>query len=66
LSLGGEHVLALGSDFDGASMPSAIREIKGLEKLYESMLKYFHEEQTDRIFYDNAARFADEWFGLNP
>ncbi len=60
LSLGGEQVLSLGSDFDGARMPRDLSGIKGLEKLYQSMIKYFGKELTNCIFYDNAMRFVSE------
>lgn len=61
LSLGGEQVVALGSDFDGALMPQDLSEIKGLEKLYQSMIKYFGTEITNCIFYDNAMRFLSDF-----
>lgn len=57
LSLGGERILALGSDFDGADMPAAIPDIKGLENLYQSMIKYFGTEITKDVFFGNAAEF---------
>lgn len=60
LVLGGEDVLALGSDFDGARMPSEITDIKGLANLYDSMLKYFHKEIVEKICYQNAVRFIRE------
>ncbi|MGI5957938.1 MAG: dipeptidase [Massiliimalia sp.] len=60
LNLGGESVLALGSDFDGASMPSFIYDVKGLANLYESMVKYFHEPLANQIFFGNAHRFFKE------
>ncbi len=60
LSLGGEQVLSLGSDFDGARMPRDLSGIKGLEKLYQSMIKYFGKETTNCIFFDNAMRFVSE------
>ena len=57
MSLGGERILALGSDFDGADMPAAIPDIKGLENLYQSMIKYFGTEITKDVFFGNAAEF---------
>ena len=56
-ALAGPERVALGSDFDGASMPSAIKTIKGLANLYASMVKYFGELFTNQVFYENAAGF---------
>lgn len=58
LELGGEKTIAVGSDFDGASMPSFIKGIESLYTLYEAVIKWFGEKQADRIFYENAAEFA--------
>lgn len=55
LELGGEHVLAVGSDFDGCNMNS---ELDSLEKM--PSLRTFLEDKgldkdlLDRIFYENA------------
>ncbi|WP_093987743.1 dipeptidase [Massiliimalia timonensis] len=57
LCAGGEQVLSLGSDFDGAAMPKALPEIMGLENLYQSMIKYFGGNLTKKIFFENAAEF---------
>lgn len=62
LSLGGEKSLALGSDFDGASMPGFLSDVKGLANLYQSMIKYFHKPLTDQIFFENAKGFYEENF----
>lgn len=60
LALGGERVLALGSDFDGADMPNVLSNVKKLETLYQSMVKCFGKKITDRIFYQNALDFTDQ------
>lgn len=60
LLLGAERQLCLGSDFDGASMPSELNSVKQLEKLYPFMVKYFGEECTKGLFFENAARFFKE------
>lgn len=65
LELGGEEIIALGSDFDGADMPDFLRDIKGLEKLYKNMVKWFGESLTGRIFYQNARDFADRNLQIN-
>ena len=61
LSLGGENVLSIGTDFDGAEV---IREYKndkklsGLEKLFAE--NGFHKEIVDKILYKNAKNFFIE------
>ncbi len=60
LALGGENTLALGTDFDGADMPKAINQITALEKLYNSMVRYYNEDLTEKIMFNNAYRFARE------
>lgn len=58
LELGGEDVLALGSDFDGADMPPYLQDVSGVVFLEDSMLQSgIGKEQTEKIFYKNAARF---------
>lgn len=64
LSLGGEHILSLGSDFDGATVSSEITDIKGVEKLYNSVIKYFKKDIADKIFFDNANNFFKKYFDI--
>lgn len=59
LSLGGEDVLAIGSDFDGADMPKDIRGIQDIDKIYDKFARYFGLNLTDKIFFENAAKFFD-------
>ena len=63
LKIGGEKILAIGSDFDGARMPKDLKNIEYLEKLHKSMVQYFGEKITDDIFYQNAYDF---FLGLKP
>ncbi|MDD2956539.1 MAG: membrane dipeptidase [Oscillospiraceae bacterium] len=61
LALGGEKVLALGSDFDGADMPEALNSVEKIANLYEYMLKSnLSEELVRDIFYGNACRFFSQ------
>ncbi len=61
LSLGGEDVLAMGSDFDGTELPKDMEDGLGaIPRLYELFLRHYPQELTDRIFYGNAARFFRE------
>lgn len=58
LSLGGEKVLAIGSDFDGADMPDGITGIESIEDLANYFLKHnYSQELVEDIFYKNAYRF---------
>jgi len=54
LNLGGESALAIGSDFDGAAMPSDIKGIETIPAIYERFIKEFGVKITKKIFYDNA------------
>lgn len=63
LALGGESCLALGSDFDGADMPSFLLNCSGLYILYENMVKWYGEAVADKIFYGNAQSFIDKNLG---
>ncbi len=58
LSLGGEDVLAIGSDFDGAAMPAGISGLESIESLYELFLKHnYNETLVQKIFFKNASDF---------
>jgi len=54
LALGGEDTLCVGSDFDGTDMPLGISGIESITELYELFLKYYSEDITKKIFFDNA------------
>ena len=61
LALGGEKVLALGSDFDGADMPGELSSAEKIANLYEYMLKSnLNEDLVRDIFYGNACRFFSQ------
>ncbi len=62
LSLGGEHILALGCDFDGCdSLPQGISSVADLRKLYEALIKRNYKKTlVDRIFFGNMARFVQK------
>ena len=60
LELGGEDILALGSDFDGAPMPSFLGGVDGLCTFYGNVVKWYGEKIADKLFYDNAKQFIDK------
>ena len=61
LSLGGEHILGLGSDFDGIPAPPVGMEgVQDMDKLYEAMLRRGWSEDLVRdIFYNNLLSFFE-------
>lgn len=62
LSIGGENVLCIGSDFDGAKMPCGVKGYDGLRSVYEYFINHGIPKKTaDKIFFENAAAF----FGLH-
>ncbi|WMJ23941.1 membrane dipeptidase [Paludicola sp. MB14-C6] len=65
LSLGGENILAIGSDFDGALMPKILSGVQTLYILYENMVKWYGEKIAEKIFYKNAKYFIDNGISVN-
>lgn len=63
LELGGENSVALGSDFDGAGMPSFLGGVEGVCTLYRHVVKWYGESLADRLFYQNAASFFAKFKG---
>lgn len=58
LSLGGENIVALGSDFDGADIPHDLLGLQSMGNLYELFLKHRYQEQlVQDIFFNNAYNF---------
>lgn len=61
LALGGEDHLAMGGDMDGSTMPQDMKDgLSSIPRLYELFLRHYSQAVTDKIFYDNAARFFTE------
>lgn len=60
LSLGGEHVIAMGSDFDGAKMPEHMRGIQDIGHLYQLLVKRYGKRLADKFCFENAYRFMKE------
>lgn len=57
LQLGGEDVIAMGSDFDGAVMPQNMRGIQDIDYLYDILVKRYGTEKTEKMMFANAERF---------
>ncbi|MFZ2537738.1 MAG: membrane dipeptidase [Oscillospiraceae bacterium] len=60
LELGGEDILALGSDFDGAPMPSFLNGIEALYIFYGNVVKWYGQKIADKLFYENARQFTEK------
>lgn len=60
LSLGGENIVALGSDFDGAEMPGFLSDITRLANLYQAVVQWYGEKVADNLFYYNGSRFFEK------
>lgn len=61
LDLGGEDVIALGSDFDGTDLPSCISSAAKMGKLQEAFVRRFGEDITRKLCADNALAFFERW-----
>ena len=57
LDLGGQDVVALGSDFDGCDTPSWISSCADTQHLADLLVERYGAEQADKICYGNAAAF---------
>lgn len=57
LELGGQGAIALGSDYDGADVPSWLKGCDKLKDLYELVKRAFGDEIARGLFFDNALRF---------
>lgn len=64
LELGGEDVIALGSDYDGAYIPDYLNSVEKVEFLLEALEKSgISVETVDKIAYENAKRFFEDYVG---
>lgn len=62
LSLGGEDVIALGSDFDGCTLPYDMKGSESMAELFELFLKHqYSESLVNKIFYENALKFFENF-----
>lgn len=57
LSLGGEDILCIGADFDGAGMPKGIEGIQSIPELYRRVEREHGTDLANKIFYINAYNF---------
>jgi membrane dipeptidase len=60
--IGVDHV-ALGSDFDGATLPAPLGDVAGLPKLLDALRAVgFDEDELERIAWSNWRRVLDAWW----
>ena len=58
LSLGGENVVCMGSDFDGTDMPDGVTGVESMGDIYERFLRAnYSESLVSKIFWGNADAF---------
>lgn len=57
LETAGEHVLALGSDYDGCDVPSWLDPCDRVGDLHELLAREFGHAVADRVFFGNAHDF---------
>ena len=59
LELGGEDIIALGSDFDGADLPDYLKGVENMENFRESLIQAgISDKITQKIFFDKKLNFA--------
>ena len=59
LELGGENVIAIGSDFDGAIMPRDLPNIEKIDSFYNELVKNYGKALSDKICFENALEFSN-------
>ncbi len=59
LDLGGQDVVALGGDLDGASVPDCVADACAVGGFEQALLANFGPELTRKICYDNALTFFE-------
>lgn len=61
LDLGGEDVIALGSDFDGTDLPACISSAAKMPEVQQAFVHAFGETITRKLCADNALAFFERW-----
>lgn len=59
LKLGGEHAIALGSDYDGCDVPSWLEPAQRVGELHTLFAHEFGAEIANAICFENAAAFFE-------
>ena len=61
LEQGCEDALCFGCDMDGATMPRDLPNLSAIPSLREYLARYYSENLLDKIFFENAYRFANRF-----
>ncbi len=64
LELGGEDIICLGADMDGAPLPSDLLGIQSIPMIYEKICDRFGKNIADKITFDNANNFVNKNFNI--
>ncbi len=59
LKLGGQHAIALGSDYDGCDVPSWLEPAQRVGELHTLFAHEFGAEIANAICFENAAAFFE-------
>ena len=58
LSLGGENVIAMGTDLDGTDLPNGFKGIADIYKIFEELQRLnYSEDLINKIAFENAFAF---------
>lgn len=57
LQLGGEDVISMGSDFDGAKMPVDLPNLSSIQYLGKLLIKRYGKEKAEKFMFENAYHF---------
>lgn len=60
LQLGGEDIIAMGSDFDGAKMSNHMEGIQDTTYLYKLLIERYGQERADKFYFKNALHFFEK------
>lgn len=64
LELGGEDIICLGADMDGAPLPSDVLGIQSMPMIYEKICDRFGKDISDKITFKNAYNFVNKNFNI--
>lgn len=59
IALGGEDIIAMGSDFDGAKMPRDMQGIQDIDYLYQLLIGRYGRKRADKFYFENANNFFE-------
>lgn len=60
MELGGESIIAMGSDFDGAKMPVNMRGLQDIPYLYNLLIRRYGKKRAEKFLFQNAYEFFNK------